>query len=371
VQIGPIRLNAPADPLALWIVDGLQRLGTLAGSLLRDQQIAPPAFRLGYDLESDVVREREFGGESSVNLLPLDVLADASDFSDWLKEQGAYAAPYAEKAVEVRARILEYPLTLVRLLDITMDSAADAFIRLNSSGIALSRVDLISARNPAMVPASEAGLQSVADRLHSLGFGRVPPEMVRARILLRRWLWRVMGKTGVVPRPAVSGRDSSDASLLLRQVSSRRPGETYLSRIGYALALSILEPVSLATGKRLNVPEVLEEYGQRAFRQISGGSLVLSPPDEGPIEDLIRAAADKPGVLATHALDQEALTFFVDGEMREFRQHRRGLLAQRLLAIADGLAEWGVSDRPAISDLIVPDDQPDELTMPGHDGHAA
>jgi hypothetical protein len=330
--------------------------------------------------------------------------------------------------LEARFRLLEYPLTLVRLRG-ELESATEIFVRLNSGGVGLSPTDLDNARNPAKAHNSEANLETLADRLTTSGFGAVPPEIVqssmeairgrgpdiadpdllpadteralavtiswlrdeaaiphlavwqrhlgllptlarffhlnrapsaRARILLRRWVWRVMGDNraiSAVSPEVINGQDSTDVSHLLAGVSASRPGRAYLSRVGQKFALSALGPASLASGERLDVPVVLEAYGQNAFRPIAGETLVLSPPGEGPLEDLLSAAMARPEVLPGHALDREVLTLLFDGDPQEFHKRRRWLLADNLLEVSEGLAEWGLSDRPAIADLIVSDDQ--------------
>jgi hypothetical protein len=184
----------------------------------------------------------------------------------------------------------------------------------------------------------------------------------RARILLRRWLWRAMGqdhgRVAADAYEAITGADSEDANRLLHHVGAHRPGPAYLVEVGQLLALSELAPRSLAGGHPLDVRVQLEIHGLAAFQRI-GGVPILSPPDEGPIDDLVRAAEDQPDLLTGHALDRHMLARLDSGDLAGFRELRQRLLADRLLGISDRLAEWDASDRPSISALLVKDDDHD------------
>ena len=49
LQLGALRINAPAMPDALWVVDGQQRIISIANALNRDGQ-SDDRFRISYDL---------------------------------------------------------------------------------------------------------------------------------------------------------------------------------------------------------------------------------------------------------------------------------------------------------------------------------
>ncbi|MEU4161888.1 DUF262 domain-containing protein [Actinoplanes sp. NPDC026670] len=430
VQIGFTTVRAPADPFAWWIVDGSQRLGALASVLLTGNS-RKGSIRLAYDLETgDLIERRQDSAQT--HQLPLDVVANQVSFWQWVNDQGAYLGHYIDRAVDVRARIMDYQLTLVRMLGAGAETAADVFVRLNSTAVSLTRTDLFHARHPGSQADSGSTLRASSRRLSTLGTGRVPAEAIldvmlalgeatepaellaegntrlltdaepaiarsiawlrdeaaiphlsvwqshlnllpaiarffhlnpaastRSRILLRRWLWRTMSRPseqvqGYI-RSAVRGNDSMDAFRLLQHVSTKKPERTVLRHVGHPLALTILEPRSLANGQAIDVTTVLERFGKSAFRRL-GGVSILSPHDEGPLEERVLAAVDDPDLLAGHALTSTIARGLASAEPIGFRQARKDLLAEYASTAIARWAEWGASDRPAISDLLVDDD---------------
>ncbi|MBB2941579.1 hypothetical protein FB565_001283 [Actinoplanes lutulentus] len=397
-RVGPIQMAVSSRADAWWIVDGSQRLGTLAGALSHLGGIGPEAIRLAYDLEADaVIPQREPARPLD---LPFDLMADPESFYAWRDEREP-ADPYSRRATDVRSRILDYPLTLVRLLNSPVEAAAEIFLRLNDAGVGLSAVDLTHARQP--------HTDSLSARLAATGFGRIPeialteaaqgitdadravtrailwlreeagiPHIsvwekhldllsplvrffhlnrapsARARILLIRWLWRSMGAAERRPSQPLRGADSLDAIRLLEAAPAEKPGAEYLTQVGERLALITLAPRSLLTGDPLAVASVLQAHGHAAFHRLAG-SLFFGLPDEGPLPDLLAGNHD-PAVLASQALDVTMISRLQAGDIDGFVTRRRRLLALSLIEAAQPFAQWGASDRPAISDLMVTDD---------------
>lgn len=62
-------------------------------------------------------------------------------------------------------------------------------------------------------------------------------------------------------------------------------------------------------------------------------------------------------MLASHALDRESLDLLLAGKESEFRERRRRLLTEAFHLSSDRLAAWAASDRPAISALLVSDEE--------------
>ncbi|MEV6346713.1 DUF262 domain-containing protein [Actinoplanes sp. NPDC051851] len=425
IQFGSIGIDATADPLALWVLDGVQRLSTLAGALLGDDS-TPASLRLVYDVETESVTERKAGTTLLSHQLPLDALNDTHRFTARLLDLEAYSTDAVERAVDVRTQILNYPLLLVRMSGVSSESAAEVFVRLNANGVALSRADLFHARHPRTDEDSDIDLRAIADRLAGMGLGRssenvaldiiqmsgitendtesrapnltnaltkatdwlrdeagIPhlslwqphanhlPTLVRffqlnpsasprARILLRRWLWRAMTS----PRHSTSryagallhGEDSADAARLLRHVPSKAPANGLIAQISKPLALAALGPRSLATGALLPLSDLMAEHGHDVSHLLAGVP-ILSAPDDGDVESLIDTI-DDPDLLASHALSAELVETLKSGDVAAFRKGRKRLLGDLLRPVVARYAEWGASDRPAISALLVTDDVP-------------
>ncbi|BBH66977.1 hypothetical protein ACTI_36620 [Actinoplanes sp. OR16] len=427
-RIGPARITAPPDPAAWWVVDGHQRLGALAG-LLRQG-----AVRLAYDLAADTVIEHREPREPFD--MPFEVLTDSHSFESWLSDLDS--GRFADRAIDVRRRLLDSRLMLVRLSKMPPTAAADVFLRLNNGGVRLTAADQRHARRPDGDRAVIPTLDGMAARLAESGFGHLPAGVIlqtmrkispsatdqelrefpdpvqgaaedalrralrwliaeagiphltvweqhlallptlawffdrnpapspRARLLLNRWLWRSMGNAdpGVLQRPLL-GADSLDATDLLRSVPTETPDPAgYLSRFGERLALTTLAPRSLLTAEPLPVADLLQAYGHSTFRTFTG-ALFFSPPDEGPLGELLLSRPVDPGVIASHAIDGHAVALLRAGFSSQFRRRRTEVLAESLFKRARPRAQWGASDRPAISDLLVSDDDSEEAGSHG------
>jgi hypothetical protein len=397
VRFGPLLIDAPAVPNALWIIDGGQRLTALMSVLLDRLDFA-------YDLRSGQVLEYD---GITPGLLPLGTLATDDDFRSWQSRHPAFAGD----AEPIRTRFLDSPVLLTELPGEI--SAPDVFTRINTGGVRLRPEDLDRARRED----EPQDLPSLLGRLNSLRFGRFSEELAResttavdgpvpqtwralraavawlreeaavphldvwrhpellavlaryfalnrhpsarARILLRRWLWRSM-TVPPMPEPlhnAITGHDSVDASRLVAAAPASPPSpEAYLAAAGDELALTTLGPLSLATGAPLAVAEVLSAWGQEAFAPVLGEPL-LFPPSDGDLNGALQSAAERPAVLASHALDRESLDLFFAGQKPEFHERRRRLLSEAFHLSSARLAAWGASDRPAISALVVSDEE--------------
>jgi hypothetical protein len=395
VRFGPILLDAPAVPDALWIVDGGQRLTALT-SVLRDR------LSFAYDFRSG--RIVEYPGLVPESL-PLGVLATDEDFWLWQSEHPILAS----RAEQIRQQFLDSPVILSEVPDDV--SPSEVFTRINTGGVRLRREDLERAREND----EPHDLHSLLDRLSSLRFGRFSEDLihesttavngslpqtwhalrvavawlrdeaavphldvwprqdllpvlarfyalnrhpsVRARILLRRWLWRAMAE----PAPdllhlAISGRDSVDGSRLLATAPAFPPSpDAYLAAVGHELALTTIGPRSFVTGEPLVVTAVLSEWGREAFRTVLGEP-ILSPWPDGDLNAILQAPMVQPSTLASHALDQDSLGLLLAGKEPEFRERRRRLLSEAFQSSSGRLAAWGASDRPAISALLVSDE---------------
>jgi Protein of unknown function DUF262 len=152
VRFGPILIDAPAIPDALWIVDGGQRLTVLASAFLDRLSFA-------YGFRSGLVVEYE---GLSPELLPFGVLAADEDFRFW---QGEYPT-HADQAEPIRARFLESSVILTELPDDA--SASEVFTRVNTSGARLRPEDLERARGGDGLPLAADTVGVINARLRDL-----------------------------------------------------------------------------------------------------------------------------------------------------------------------------------------------------------
>src|SRR6185369_1187144 len=80
MQLGALTIDAPAIGKALWVVDGQQRVTSLANVLHPDVS-RDPRFALGFDLREQRVVPHE--GDDDAFVVPLPILFDLAQVLSW------------------------------------------------------------------------------------------------------------------------------------------------------------------------------------------------------------------------------------------------------------------------------------------------
>ncbi|WP_082801297.1 DUF262 domain-containing protein [Herbidospora cretacea] len=181
LRLGPISIHAQADNWVYWVIDGQQRLISLASAMHTASQ-NDSRFSISYALElgnfvPTTVQRHPLH-------LPLPVLFDMRSLLRWFKEY-PQAADYLEEAVDMARRISGYqmPVYVVRGSDLPV--TVEIFERLNTSGKSLSRSDLFTARTIAVSDEDEPRrIDLIAERIHaSRGFGLIDESTIHRAII--------------------------------------------------------------------------------------------------------------------------------------------------------------------------------------------
>lgn len=199
----------------------------------------------------------------------------------------------------------------------------------------------------------------------------------RNRVLLRRWIWRDAaaggsGGSGAAPTlrrasQAIDSDENESVQRLLKIGVTERLPELDLSshqlnraagRINLAL-LAHLDPINLETGEDIDLPALLDA-GELLRVPSSGGSiesianLFLHPPlRDDRILDVLENAADT--ALVSHGLSKEAVEQTTESGIDALLQERANALASLLPTHLVALAELGMTDRPSVASLSVPE----------------
>jgi hypothetical protein len=162
-------VDVPEVSDAFWVVDGQQRVATLAMALLEDHS---GAFRpIYFDLLRNAfvlgIRRRS----APPHWVPSHVLLSSSALNRWLREYGV-ADDLSNRADEIAARIREYALPAYLVpYDGKDDSVLrQIFARTNRRGRALETHEVFEALHKSFQTA-RGPIQRVLDRLGPLGFG--------------------------------------------------------------------------------------------------------------------------------------------------------------------------------------------------------
>lgn len=175
VVFGTVRLSAPSRPDAYWIVDGQQRIVSLARVLLAPST-DEDEFAAYFDLD-----EAKFVAPPRPTLLaadpsrwlPMTEVLDSERLLQWLFMHAAESKARREKATQLGKRIREYdiPVYIVRTDDEKI--LRDVFKRVNSSGVPLDEHDVFDALHGSRSSSRPGSLRQINAILEELGFGRV------------------------------------------------------------------------------------------------------------------------------------------------------------------------------------------------------
>lgn len=180
VTFGTVRVGGGGRSDALWVVDGQQRLMSLARVLLAPTP-DKDEFALYFDLdESEFVAPPKDRVEDPSRYLPMTEVLESEKLMQWVF-QHAHAADQPERrerAFTVGKRIREYetPAYLVRTE--REQTLREIFGRTNSSGHPLKESQVFDALNGARGPSRPSSLRQIVSELVPMGFGSVEEELL-------------------------------------------------------------------------------------------------------------------------------------------------------------------------------------------------
>ena len=184
ISFGPLKIHADAAERAYWVVDGQQRLVSLAAAL-SDSNELDRRFAIAYDLRSESFVPRPAKHDPYV--IPLAALFDGYSLRGWLN--GAPAdIDLIEQASEVSWNIRRYQVAAYVIQNDDPAVTIQIFERLNTSGVALRQADLFSAFASTTGPSGKSrSVGSVANLVaERTGFGIIDDNTVMRAILAVR-----------------------------------------------------------------------------------------------------------------------------------------------------------------------------------------
>jgi len=186
LRLGAIRLDVPARPNALWVVDGQQRITSLVNAVDQNAWDLDERFRLVYDLKSESVMHEKDGGIRDT--VPLPVLFNLRKLLSWVQEHPSLADSIIELN-EVATRLQNFELPASVVVDASQKMMQEIFDRMNSSGKRLRRAEIFSALFAAEEQDADTALtvSAVGDRIAGdTTFGRIDDDTILQVILARR-----------------------------------------------------------------------------------------------------------------------------------------------------------------------------------------
>lgn len=153
VRIGPFEMEVGARDDAWFVVDGQQRLTSLAAALRHPAAEAedrePDAFTISFDLAENrfrLPRESRSSGRNEP-LVPVHRLFDAVDLADWLRDHPEVGGDreLARRAHAAGKALREYRVPVYVIETDDEDVLREVFERVNSFGVALTQAEVFDA----------------------------------------------------------------------------------------------------------------------------------------------------------------------------------------------------------------------------------
>ncbi|GAA4241781.1 hypothetical protein GCM10022254_72030 [Actinomadura meridiana] len=184
LTLGDLRIDAPQTQAALWVVDGQQRITSLANALHPD--VSDARFLLAYDL-----RARQFVPTPPVEeptIIPLPVLFNLTKVLSWFGSHPE-AVEHVEHANEITQRLRQFPIPAYEVVHDDTKVLQDIFDRMNNYGKRLSRAEIFSALFAGEEDEKDVALtfDKIAQNIDDdLGFGLIDNDTVLQSVLARR-----------------------------------------------------------------------------------------------------------------------------------------------------------------------------------------
>jgi Protein of unknown function DUF262 len=185
LQLGALRISAREMPDALWVVDGQQRIISLANVLHPIGQ-SDERFRISYDLRKKIFVPTPRDTEATV--IPLPVIFDLREVLRWFADHPE-AIDYVEDANEITQTIRQFEIPAYEVSQEDPEVLEDIFDRMNNYGKRLTRAEIFSAlfAGRESVKDDTPTLDRIAQNINDdLDFGLIDNDTVLQAILARR-----------------------------------------------------------------------------------------------------------------------------------------------------------------------------------------
>jgi len=182
-RLGPLRLPQPTgEPLL--ILDGLQRIVTLAGVLLRGEPIwqgedGDDRWDVCFDAEAERFVHHRLDGRRPVTVLPVHHMIDVVRFWAWADEARHVIGPERMRRLQAISRALQACQVPILIVEGDRSTAVEIFSRINTAGHALNQTELLAAQTHGPGFDLRRELESLSRFMGARGFGAIPDARVR------------------------------------------------------------------------------------------------------------------------------------------------------------------------------------------------
>lgn len=164
VHLGPIAVHAPAEERAYWVIDGQQRIVTLAASILEESSFSS-RFSIAYDVRSD-----SFISNPKYNdplIISLSALFDGGNLGHLLLRSGVDPESI-DLVTDIANNIRRFQFAVYIIQHEDPMVAIEIFERLNTSGVTLRASELFSALATGSQTSAGAKARRIEEIAHSI-----------------------------------------------------------------------------------------------------------------------------------------------------------------------------------------------------------
>ncbi len=179
VHFGSIEVDAPKRSDALWVIDGQQRLATLADALIAEPSMGRQLYA---DLESSDILWGRPAEQGPPRFLPLREIADLERLLEWV-HQHKLPDELRRSAFDLAKRVREYQVPAY-LVEATDDKVLrEIFRRTNEQGKPLKSFEVFDALNINIPPQIPSSIRELSVALEQEGFGRLEGDLILRSLL--------------------------------------------------------------------------------------------------------------------------------------------------------------------------------------------
>ncbi len=155
-RIGPVEISPRPDGMVGYLLDGQQRVSTLAGTLRltddMDSIVDQIDWRVYYDLDDQAfIDHRKLATDSDARYFPVRSLLNTAEFFEACRriqhqvDDERRAQRWLDEADRLSSAFRDYQLPLIHIREADLESAVTVFARLNRTGRKMAADELVSA----------------------------------------------------------------------------------------------------------------------------------------------------------------------------------------------------------------------------------
>jgi hypothetical protein len=198
-SVGPIKLSARSDstPSALYILDGHQRLSTIAGALVGESDRVQRSdegdsiWNIYYNIQDSYFEHLPLGTTPGAHQFPMSRILDTFEFLEECQrivdQDPMNGRAYVQEMQAVSRTFQTYKIPVIQIKQTGLTEAVEIFARLNSKGQAMTADQMVSAllyREDSVDPFDLAEeISQTMEYLNSAGFGEIDRTLVLRALL--------------------------------------------------------------------------------------------------------------------------------------------------------------------------------------------